>query len=134
MWDEIEGDVVCIFVYPQAGEELLSLTINGEDYDFATDLADYGDIFYEPTEPLHIVAEFSGVSTGVEATEVAETAIYAVAGGVQVEVAAATAVEVYSIAGTMVAERVVSGTSTISLAKGVYIVKADDKVEKVVVK
>ncbi|MBR4119043.1 MAG: discoidin domain-containing protein, partial [Bacteroidales bacterium] len=106
MWDEIEGESVCIFIYPQAGEELLSLTINGDDYDFATDLEEYGDIFYEPTEPLHIVAEFSGIWNSVESAEVAETTIYAVAGGVQVEVAEATNVEVYSIAGTLVAEKV----------------------------
>ena len=134
MWDEIEGESVCIFIYPQAGEELLSLTINGDDYDFATDLEEYGDIFYEPTEPLHIVAEFSGIWNSVESAEIAENTIYAVAGGVQVEVAEATNVEVYSIAGTLVAEKVISGTSTIALAKGVYIVKAADKVTKVVVK
>ncbi|MBR2476247.1 MAG: discoidin domain-containing protein [Bacteroidaceae bacterium] len=134
MWDEIEGESVCIFIYPQAGEELLSLTINGEGYDFATDLEEYGDIFYEPTEPLNIVAEFSGTWNSVESTEVAETTIYAVAEGVQVETAEATNVEVYSIAGTLVAEKVISGTSTIALAKGVYIVKAADKVTKVVVK
>ena len=134
MWDEIEGDVVCIFVYPQAGEELLSLTINGEDYDFATDLADYGDIFYEPTEPLHIVAVFSGVSSGVEDAEATETNVYAVAGGIMVDVAEATAVEVYSIAGTMVSSKVVSGAETIAIAQGLYIVKAGDKVAKVIVK
>ena len=134
MWDEIEGESVCIFIYPQAGEELLSLTINGEDYDFATDLEEYGDIFYEPTEPLNIVAEFSGNWNSVESTEVAENTIYAVAGGVQVEAAEATNVEVYSIAGTLVAEKVISGTSTIALAKGVYIVKAAEKVTKVIVK
>ncbi|MBQ3555773.1 MAG: T9SS type A sorting domain-containing protein, partial [Bacteroidales bacterium] len=43
-------------------------------------------------------------------------------------------VSVYSIAGTLVAEKVISGTSTIALAKGVYIVKAADKVTKVIVK
>ena len=134
MSDEIEGDGVCIFIYPQAGEELLSLTINGEDHDFAADLEEYGDIFYEPTEPLHIEAEFSGVWNSVETSEVAETTIYAIVDGVQVEVLEATNVEVYSIAGTLVAEKVISGTSTITLAKGVYIVKAADKVTKVVVK
>ena len=134
MWDEIESESVCIFIYPQAGEELLSLTINGEDHDFAADLEEYGDIFYEPTEPLHIVAEFSGNWNSVESAEVVENTIYAVAGGVQVEVAEATNVEVYSIAGTLVAEKVISGTSTIALAKGVYIVKAAEKVTKVIVK
>ncbi|MBR4118814.1 MAG: T9SS type A sorting domain-containing protein, partial [Bacteroidales bacterium] len=75
-----------------------------------------------------------GIWNSVESAEIAENTIYAVAGGVQVEVAEATNVEVYSIAGTLVAEKVISGTSTIALAKGVYIVKAADKVTKVVVK
>ena len=134
MEDEIEVEAVYIFVYPQAGEELLALTINGEDYDFSTDMEEYGDIFYEPTEPLHIEAKFSGVWDSVESAEVAETTIYAVAEGVQVEVAEPTTVSVYSIAGTLVTEKVISGTSTIALAKGVYIVKAADKVTKVIVK
>ena len=134
MEDEIEVEAVYIFVYPQAGEELLALTINGEDYDFSTDMEEYGDIYYDVTEPLHIEAKFSGVWDSVESAEVAETTIYAVAEGVQVEVAEPTTVSVYSIAGTLVAEKVISGTSTIALAKGVYIVKAADKVTKVIVK
>ena len=134
MEDEIEVEAVYIFVYPQAGEELLSLTINGEDYDFSTDMEEYGDIYYDVTEPLHIEAKFSGVWDSVESAEVAETTIYAVAEGVQVEVAEPTTVSVYSIAGTLVAEKVISGTSTIALAKGVYIVKAAEKVTKVIVK
>ena len=110
------------------------MTINGEEQDLNADLAEYGDIFWELSEPTHIVAVFSGISTGVDVVEATETSIYAVAGGIMVEVAEATAVEVYSIAGTMVSSKVVSGAEAISIAQGIYIVKAGDKVSKVIVK
>ena len=132
MWDEIEGDL-CIFVFP--GSPLLSITINGEAQDLNADLAEYGDIYIEaPTEPVHIVATFDGQSDGVEDAEAEKSAIYAVAGGIVVEAAEATAVEVYTIAGTLAKSQVVSGVTTIAMEKGVYIVKAADKVAKVVVK
>ena len=134
MCDEVVDGEICIFSFPGAGDQLLSLTINGEEQDLDADLAEYGDIYLEISEPTHIVAVFSGVSTGVESAEVSETSIYAVAGGIMVEVAEATAVEVYSIAGTMVSSKVVSGAETISIAQGIYIVKAGDKVAKVIVK
>ena len=51
-----------------------------------------------------------------------------------IESAEATAVEVYTIAGTMAQSQVVSGTAVISMEKGVYIVKVADKVAKVIVK
>ena len=135
MWDEVEGGI-CIFAYPYPSDRvLLSLSINGEEQDLNADLADYGDIYIEElNEPTHIVAVFSGVTIGVEDAEATETNVYAVAGGIMVEVAEATAVEVYSIAGTMVSSKVVSGAETISIAQGIYIVKAGDKVVKVAVK
>ena len=134
MWDEIE-DGICIFSFPGAGSQLLSITINGDEQDLEADMAEYGDIYVEaPSEPVHIVATFSGEGNGINDAEAETANIYAVAGGIVVEAAEAIAVEVYSIAGTMVAEKVVSGTSTIALAKGVYIVKAADKVTKVIVK
>ncbi|MBP3354240.1 MAG: discoidin domain-containing protein [Bacteroidales bacterium] len=134
MWDEVGDGGICIFAFPGAGAVLESLTIDGEEQDLEGDLAEYGDIFWEPTAPVHIEAVFTGQSTGVATAEATETSIYAVAGGVQVEVSEATAVEVYSIAGTIVAEKVISGTTTIALEKGVYIVKAANEVVKVVVK
>ena len=132
MWDEIDGDL-CIFVFP--GSPLLSLTINGEVQDLNGDLAEYGDIYIEaPTEPVHIVAKFDGQGDGVEDAEAEKSAIYAVAGGIVVEAAEVTTVEVYTIAGTLAKSQVVSGVTTIAMEKGVYIVKAADKVAKVVVK
>ena len=134
MWDEVGEGGICIFAFPGSGAVLESLTIDGEEQDLEGDFAEYGDIFWEPTAPVHIVAVFSGISDGIESTEAATTSVYAVAGGVQVEAAETTKVEVYSIAGTMIAEKVISGTSTIALEKGVYIVKAANEVVKVVVK
>ena len=132
MWDEVDGDL-CIFVFP--GSPLLSLTINGEAQDLNSDLAEYGDIYIEaPTEPVHIVATFDGQGDGVEDAEAEKSAIYAVAGGIVVEAAEATTVEVYTIAGTLAKSQVVSGVATIAMEKGVYIVKVADKVAKVVVK
>ena len=145
MFDEAPFDSnIAIFVFPgreplssENSDKLLSLTVNGEEIDLSEDgdLMLYGDVYIENiTGSQHIVAEFKGTSTGVEVADVAETSIYAVANGVQVEVAESTTVSVYSIAGTLVAEKVISGTSTIALAKGVYIVKAAEKVTKVIVK
>ena len=135
MWDEVE-DGICIFSFPGAGSELISLTINGESQDLNADLAEYGDIYVEsPSEPVHIVAVYSGQTPdGVETTEADATNIYAVAGGVVVEAAEATAVEVYTIAGTLAQSKVVSGVETIAMQKGVYIVKTAGKVLKVIVK
>ncbi|MBR4118813.1 MAG: T9SS type A sorting domain-containing protein [Bacteroidales bacterium] len=145
MFDEAPFDSnIAIFVFPggeplssENSNKLLSLTVNDEEIDLSEegDLMMFGDVFIESIKgPQHIVAEFTGEWNSVESAEIAENTIYAVAGGVQVEVAEATNVEVYSIAGTLVAEKVISGTSTIALAKGVYIVKAEDKVTKVVVR
>ena len=134
MEDEVDGDI-CIFAFPGAGAQLISLTIDGEEQDLDADLAEYGDIYIEDlSAPTHIVAEFSGVSDGVETAEADAANVYAVAGGIMIESAEATAVEVYTIAGTMAQSQVVSGTAVISMEKGVYIVKAADKVSKVVVK
>ena len=134
MEDEVDGDI-CIFAFPGAGAQLISLTIDGEEQDLDADLAEYGDIYIEDlSAPTHIVAEFSGVSDGVETAEAGAANVYAVAGGIMVESAEATAVEVYTIAGTMAQSQVVSDTAVISMEKGIYIVKVADKVVKVVVK
>ena len=144
MWDEAPFESnLAIFVFPnckplsEGQGKLKSLTINGDEQDISADgdLMQYGDIFYEAvTGPVHIVAEFDGVSTGVESVEAEATNVYAVAGGIVVEAAEATTVEVYTIAGTLAKSQVVSGVATIAMEKGVYIVKVADKVAKVVVK
>ncbi|MBP3353704.1 MAG: discoidin domain-containing protein [Bacteroidales bacterium] len=126
-----------IFVCPGEGAELISITVNGEELEVSeeSDIIYYGDYFIDPVEgPIHVVAEFTGPTTGVEDAEISESSIYAVAGGVQVEVTEATTVEVYTIAGTLVSEQVVSEQTTIALQNGVYIVKAANEVVKVVVK
>ena len=126
-------------IFPVAGEgdELISISINGEEYEVTedSDVIYYGDIFIDPVEgPIHVEAVFSGVSTGVESAEVSETSIYAVAGGIVVEVAEAATASIYSIAGVLVSEQTVSDNATIAMEKGVYIVKVADKVAKVIVK
>ena len=137
MWDEIEGGI-CIFAYPYPADvhELVSLTINGEEQDLNADMADYGDIYIEEvTEPIHIVAVFTGqVIDGVETSETDAANIYAVAGGIVVETAEPANVSIYSIAGVLVSEQTVSAKTTISMEQGIYIVKVADKVAKVVVK
>ena len=131
------GGTAAIFPIAGDGDSLVSLTINDEEIEMSEegDIAIYGDYFLDPVDaPIHVVAVFTGTSTGVESAEITETSIYAVAGGVQVEVAEATTVSVYSVAGTLVAEQQVSESAVIALEKGVYIVKAAEKVVKVVVK
>lgn len=131
------GGTAAIFAVAGAGESLQSLTINGEEIDITeeSDYAIYGDYFFDTVDrPIHVVAVFTGVTDGIESAEANEASIYAVASGVKVEVIDVTTVSVYSIAGTLVAEQQVSEAAVIALAKGVYIVKASDKVVKVVVK
>ncbi|MBO5721446.1 MAG: T9SS type A sorting domain-containing protein, partial [Bacteroidales bacterium] len=60
--------------------------------------------------------------------------VFAVAGGIMVETVEAANVEVYTIAGVLVNAQTVSGSATIEMPQGVYIVKVADKVEKVIVK
>ena len=126
-----------IFVFPGEGEELLSLTINGEEYELYEDcdLFVFGDIYSDNIESAtHIVATFTGEYTGVENAKATETNVYAVAGGIVVEVAEAATASVYSIAGVLVSEQTVSEKATIAMEKGAYIVKVADKVAKVIVK
>ena len=135
MWDEVGETGVCIFVFPMNGASLISLTINDKEQDLDADLAEYGDIYIEdPSEPIHIVATFDGVGNGVESAEAAAINVYAVAGGIVVETAKPANVEVYTIAGVLVNAQIVSGSATIEMPQGVYIVKVADKVEKVIVK
>ena len=128
---------VAIFPVAGDGDSLVSIKINDEAQDMSeeSDVVLFGDIFVDPVDaPIHVVAVFTGTSTGVESAEITETSIYAVANGVKVEVAEATSVSIYSMAGTLVAEQQVSESAVIALEKGIYIVKASEKVVKVVVK
>ena len=137
------GEVVpflsTLAIFPVAGEgdELVSISVNGEELEVSeeSDIIYYGDFFIDEVEgPVHVIAAFTGVSTGVESTEVSETSIYSVAGGIVVEVAETATASIYSIAGVLVSEQTVSEKATIAMEKGVYIVKVADKVAKVIVK
>ena len=131
------GGTVAIFPVAGDGDSLVSIKINDEVQDMSeeSDVVLLGDIFVDPVNaPIHVEAVFTGISTGVESSEATETRIYAVVNGVKVEVAEATSVSIYSMAGTLIAEQQVSESAVIALEKGIYIVKASDKVVKVVVK
>ena len=128
---------LAIFPVAGAGDKLISISVNGEELEVSeeSEIIYYGDHFIsEVISPIHVVAVFSGVSTGVESAEVSETSIYAVAGGIVVEVAETATASIYSIAGVLVSEQTVSEKATIAMEKGVYIVKVADKVAKVIVK
>ncbi|GHT38280.1 hypothetical protein AGMMS49965_01120 [Bacteroidia bacterium] len=58
--------------------------------------------------------------------------IYPQAGRLYVETQTAQAVKIYTLLGVQVYNKVVQGTESIALAKGVYIVQAGKKVEKVI--
>lgn len=144
MFEEAPFDSnIAIFVFPgdkslaEGAGELLSLTINGDEIDVTEDgdLMQYGDYYLEGiTGPVHIVAEFDGVPSGVETTDVDDVNIYAVVGGVVVETSETANVEIYTIAGVLANAQAVSGTATVAMPQGVYIVKVADKVAKVIVK
>ena len=124
-----------IFAYPMGDDELVSLTINGEEIDLEESIFLYGDHYIEEVEgPLYIVATFTGEGTGIETAEADAANVYAVAGGIKVATAEAATVSIYSIAGVLVSEQTVSETTTIAMEKGIYIVKVADKVAKVIVK
>ena len=125
---------IAIFAYAKEGEELLALSINGDEIDLEADLY-YGDYFISEIESaLHIVATFTGEYWGVEEAEAETANVYAVADGIKVVTAEVANVSIYTIAGVLVSEQTVSETTTIAMEKGVYIVKVADKVAKVVVK
>ena len=125
---------VAIFAYAKEGEELLALSINGDEIDLEADFY-YGDYFISEIESaLHIVATFTGEYWGVEEAEAETANVYAVADGIKVVTAEVANVSIYTIAGVLVSEQTVSETTTIAMEKGVYIVKVADKVAKVVVK
>lgn len=62
-----------------------------------------------------------------------EVAIYAIGGGINVEVTDLSKVEIFSIDGKLVSKVIVEGNKTISCSKGVYIVKVNNAVKKVMV-
>ena len=124
-----------IFAYPMGDDELVSLTINGEEINLDEEWYPYEDYFIdEVAKAIHIVATFTGEGTGIETAEADAANVYAVAGGIKVATAEAATVSIYSIAGVLVSEQTVSETTTIAMEKGIYIVKVADKVAKVVVK
>ena len=124
-----------IFAYPMGDDELVSLTINGEEINLDEEWYPYEDYFIdEVAKAIHIVATFTGEGTGIETAEADAANVYAVAGGIKVATAEAATVSIYSIAGVLVSEQTVSETTTIAMEKGIYIVKVADKVAKVIVK
>ncbi|MDE6278323.1 MAG: hypothetical protein K2M06_09500 [Muribaculaceae bacterium] len=74
-------------------------------------------------------------TSGIEAAEAAEGLnIRAIAGGIEVNAAEATAVAVYTPAGALVATAQAEGTTTLALAPGFYIVRAGALAQTVAVK
>lgn len=72
---------------------------------------------------------------GVDSVNMNKAAVYATEGGISVTVLSETAVGVYNTVGQLVKSVVVAeGETTVSLASGLYIVKAGERAVKVIVK
>ena len=101
---------------------------------------DVGVIWYQdypnntPEKAMPIKVSFTSAPlSGVESVAGDGVKVYAVAGCVVVEGAEGVA-QVYTADGKQVAAKVVNGKAEIALAKGLYIVRVGNKVQKVVVK
>ncbi len=89
-----------------------------------------GKLFFEGFN-IYIATSTSGVENAVAE----EANVFGVAGGVKVVANAETEVAVYTLAGQMVAQyHVAAGETMINLEKGFYVVRANEKAAKVIVK
>ena len=123
-----------IYIFPYViNGDLTDLEINGELIDLEENYDIYGDIEWAVTGPVHIKAIIQ-VGIGVEESDVNTNSIYAVEDGICVEAEDDTQVEIYSATGVMLANKAISGKTTIEMSEGIYIVKVGDQVTKVVVK
>ena len=129
------GENVYIFVYPYNGSTLQSLLVDGEEKFDHPDLIEYGDLERGVANPIHIKAVFSGVSTGVEnSVSEAGVKVYGVSGGIVINSESAVTAEIFTAGGELIATPSVSGSSTVSVASGFYIVRVNGASYKVSVK
>lgn len=127
------GTNIYIFPFEENGT-VESILVNGEECIYDITIDGYSSVEYTVLAPISIVAVFSGETTGIESADADAVSVYTVSGGVKVITSAATAVEVYTITGSQIVSVQVSGAETIALEAGIYLVKAEGKVSKVIVK
>lgn len=132
--DEIPNGFMYLFVYPENGETVQSITINGAPADLG-DLETYGNIEISVVGNIDIVAEFSGETTGVEdASADAGLKIYSVKGAVIIDSEEVVSADIYTASGTLVRSvTAISGNNQIALPSGFYMVKVGTTTQKVVV-
>lgn len=132
--DEISNSFLYIFVYPEGGESVQSITINGEPANLG-DLETYGNIEVSVEGDIDIVAEFTGTTTGVEdASADAGIKIYSVKGAVAIDSEEVVSADIYTANGTLVRSvSAISGNNQIALPSGFYMVKVGTSTQKVVV-
>ena len=86
-------------------------------------------------EDFFTIEPIGGASSGISSAESGAIEITAIAGGVRITGAAGKELSIYSTSGVMIARELIgSDNSEISLVAGVYIVKVDNTVSKLVVR
>ena len=127
----VNGD---LYVYPYSTDvaiELLSLTINGEDY--MGEIEEYGSAYYIIAGNVNIVAEFSTPGIGIEEAAADAVSVYAADATIYVNGFEGTA-QVVNISGQVVKEFAVNGKAQVAMEQGIYFVVTGNQVSKVVVK
>ncbi|MEG2164479.1 MAG: hypothetical protein RRY55_08415, partial [Bacteroidales bacterium] len=130
------GGNMYLFVFPYNGNKLESLKVDGVVPDNMPDLEGYGDLELQVGASMRIEVVFSGVSTGLEASEASTSGIkvYGVQGGITINSEAAVTADVYTAGGELIATPSVSGSTTVSISSGFYIVRVNGAAYKVMVK
>lgn len=124
-----------LYVYPYSTDvaiELLTLTINGED--FMSEIEEWGSAYYIVDGDVNIVAEFmTEPGIGIEEADTDATSVYTADGTIYVNGFEGTA-QVVNISGQVVKEFAVNGKTQVIMPQGIYFVVTDNQVSKVVVK
>ena len=125
-----------IFPIPAEGEEIVSISINGEttgvDGDLVEEFLAYGSIYYLVSGDVNIEVVISDY-TGIEDASADAVSVYAADGSIFVNGFEGTA-QVVNISGQVVKEFAVSGNAKVTMPQGIYFVVTGNKVAKVVIK
>ena len=101
----------------------------GAEYTFYVKAKDAADNYAEDTLTVDVTTESS--TSGVASLEDAETVIYTTDGTLHINGACGMQVRIYSVSGQLVYTTTAAESTTITLAKGMYVVMAGDTIKKV---
>ena len=101
----------------------------GTEYTFYVKAKDAADNYADATLTVDVTTESS--TSGITSLEDAETVIYATDGTLHINGACGRQVRIYSVSGQLVYTTTAAESTTVTLAKGMYVVMAGDTIKKV---